>query len=296
MTPPLLIALPGNEKLGQDIAEILPAERGLIEVRRFPDDETYLKYDCAVRGRQVILLCALDHPDEKFLPLTFAAATARELGAMKVGLVCPYLAYMRQDRRFEPGEAVTSSCFARLLSTQIDWLVTVDPHLHRWGSLAELYTVPTEVIHAAPLISEWIARKVESPLLIGPDSESRQWVSAVAGRAGAPYVVLQKVRRGDRDVEISVPDIERWSEHTPVLVDDIISTARTMIETVRHLRSAGLKAPECIAVHGIFAGNAYEELITAGAGHVTTCNTVPHRTNAIDVSGLLADGIRTVAP
>jgi ribose-phosphate pyrophosphokinase len=236
----------------------------------------------------VVLLCTLDRPDDKFLPLLFAAAAARDLGAKRVGLVVPYLAYMRQDRRFNEGEAVTSSYFARILSAGIDWLVTVDPHLHRRTSLDEIYSVPARVVHAAPLISAWIRQNVERPLLIGPDSESAQWVAAVARDADAAHLVLNKVRHGDRDVEVSVPDVAKWRDHTPVLIDDIVSTGRTMIEAIGHLKREGTRPPVCVAVHGIFADDAYQNLITAGAARVVTTTSVPHVSNAIDIAALLA--------
>lgn len=289
---PLLVALRENEPLAKPLAEAIGAEAGRLEVRRFPDGETYLRYDTRPAGRPVIILCSLDRPDDKFLPLLFAAATARDLGATSVGLVSPYLAYMRQDRRFQPGEAVTSTYFAQTLTRQVNWLVTVNPHLHRRGSLSEIYSLPAVALHAAPLIAEWIRHAVEQPLLVGPDAESEQWVAAVAQDAGAPHLVLEKIRRGDRDVEVSVPDIERWQGHTPVLVDDIVSTARTMIETVGHLVRAGVRPPVCIAVHGIFAGKSYQELLRAGAARIVTSNTIPHESNAIDVTDLLADAVR----
>lgn len=121
---------------------------------------------------------------------------------------------MRQDRRFQPGEAVTSSAFARIISREVDWLVTVDPHLHRRSALSEIYSVPSTALHAAPLLASWIRENVERPLLVGPDSESAQWVAAVAETVGCPLVVLEKIRRGDRDVEVSVPQVERWTAHT----------------------------------------------------------------------------------
>jgi ribose-phosphate pyrophosphokinase len=85
------------------------------------------------------------------------------------------------------------------------------------------------------------------------------------------------------DVEVSVPDAGRWRRRTPVLIDDIISTARTMIATVSHPRRAGLAAPVCIGVHAVFAGPAYKDLLRAGAGRVVTCNTIEHRSNTIDL-------------
>jgi len=186
MTVPLLIAMPGNEKLACELAAKLGCDLGHVEMRQFPDGETYLRLLTSPEGRAVAMVCTLDHPNDKLLPLLFAAATARELKASKVGLVSPYLAYMRQDRRFKPGEAVTSRQVAHLLSDAFDWLVTVDPHLHHYGSLAEIYSIPTRVIHAAPLISRWIRVNVANPLIIGPDSESEQWVAAAANDAGAP--------------------------------------------------------------------------------------------------------------
>jgi ribose-phosphate pyrophosphokinase len=236
MHAPLLFPLAAEDPLAKAVADALAAELGDLEIRRFPDGETYLRYRSAVQDRSVMLFGSLDRPDPKILPLIFAAGAARELGARAVGLIAPYLPYLRQDRRFNPGEAISSRHFAQLLSRDVDWLVTVDPHLHRYKSLSEIYGVPTLALHAAPLLSDWISREVERPLLIGPDSESEQWVGAVARDAGAPSIVLRKHRRGDREVEIEAPDIARWSGRTPVLVDDIVSTARTMIETVRILR------------------------------------------------------------
>jgi ribose-phosphate pyrophosphokinase len=293
MTAPLLVAMPGNDAMTRALARTLDAEIGELELRAFPDGETYLRFVADVAGRTIVVVCTLDRPNEKMLPLIFAAATARELGAARIGLVAPYLAYMRQDRRFQPGEAVTSRQVAQLLSDAFDWLVTVDPHLHRYGSLAELYRIPARVVHAAPLISAWVRQHVADPVLIGPDSESEQWVAAVARDAGAPFTVLHKVRHGDRDVEISLPDMQALAGRTPVLVDDIISSGRTMLEAVRLTAALGGPAPICIAVHGLFADDADQMLARAGA-RVVTSNTIAHPTNAIDVHSAIADAVRAL--
>ena len=288
----VVLALPGNEVLAAALATQLGVEFGRTEQRRFPDGESYLRLDTDVGGRHVLIAATLRDPDARFLPLAFLAATARELGAARVGLVVPYLAYMRQDMRFRPGEGITSRIFARLLSQEIDWLVTVDPHLHRYPSLTTIYAVESHVVAAAPAIANWIRMNVERPLVIGPDEESAQWVRAVALAAEAPHVVLRKVRRGDRDVEVSLPEVERWRDRMPVLVDDIISTARTLVAATRHLRAAGLAPPVCIGAHAILAGDAYESLLEAGAARVVTCNTVPHVSNAIDIVPGLAERCR----
>jgi ribose-phosphate pyrophosphokinase len=291
MAGPLLFALPGNEAFTAALARHLGADTGALEVRRFPDGESYVRLDTDVAGREVAFVSGLHEPDLKFLPLLFAARVAKDLGATRVGLVAPYLAYMRQDVRFKPGEAITSIYFANLLSQCFAWLVTVDPHLHRWKSLDEIYSLDAHVVPAAPVVGEWIRRNVQNPVLIGPDSESSQWVTAVAELAGAPFVVLDKTRRGDRDVTIEVNDDKALQGRTPVLVDDIISTAHTMIAVVSQLRERDLPAPVCIGVHGVFAPEAYRELAAAGAARIVTTNTIPHESNEIDLSGGVAAAV-----
>jgi ribose-phosphate pyrophosphokinase len=289
MTRPILIPLPGNRAMAETLASLLGGEVKLPALRSFPDGETYLRLDTDLHGRNVAIVCTLDRPDAKLLPLLFAAGTVSDLGAASVGLVAPYLAYMRQDRRFRPGEAVSARLFASLLSPHFDWIVTVDPHLHRIRSLSAVYDVPSRLIQAAVPIAEWIAKEISRPVLFGPDSESVQWVADVAARTGAPVVTLNKVRHGDMEVSIGSGDLSAWVSHTPVLVDDIISTGHTMLETMRVLREAGLRPPVCIGVHAIFSGTAYDDLRAASPARIVTTNTVAHPTNAIDIAPLMTN-------
>lgn len=288
----LVFAHPHNAGQAAALVKHAGYDEGALKIHTFPDGESLLQILTDVSGRDVLLFCSLDAPDAKAMFLMFFAQTAKDLGAKSVGLVAPYLGYMRQDRRFHEGEAVTSNLFAAFLSNHFDRLVTIDPHLHRHKVMNEIYTIPAHALHAAEVIAAWISEHVARPVLIGPDEESDQWVADVAARAGAAYTVLTKVRRGDQDVEVSVPDLAQYQNHTPVLVDDIISTARTMIDTVDHLKAAGMAAPVCIGVHAVFAGDGYEALKNSGAGQIVTCNTIPHETNAIDVTALLATGLQ----
>jgi ribose-phosphate pyrophosphokinase len=106
--------------------------------------------------------------------------------------------------------------------------------------------------------------------------------------------VLEKIRRGDRDVSVSVPDTDRWRDHTPVLVDDIASTARTMMGAASHVLQAGLAKPVCVAVHPVFADNAYAELQALGVGQIVSCNTIAHASNAVDLVPALAVAVQAM--
>ena len=287
----LILPLPGNEAFAAQLAGALGGELGRIETRHFPDGESYVRLHGDPSGRAVDLVCTLARPDPQFLPLVFAADAARELGASAVNLVAPYLAYMRQDIRFQPGECISSLSFARLLSSSFDTLLTVDPHLHRHPTLASLYTVPTATLQAAPLLADWIAANIPAPLVVGPDEESEQWAGAIAARIGAPHVVLRKVRHGDRSVEIQVPDLAAHRDRTPVLVDDIASSGRTLAVATHQLVGQGLRQPECVVVHALLDEAAYAEL-SGVFSRVTSTDAVPHPSNRIALAPLLADALR----
>lgn len=288
----VVLPAPGAEAQAAALAASLGAALGAVESRRFPDGETYLRLNDAMEDKEVIVVASLRDPDPQALGLWYLAATARELGARRIGIVAPYLPYMRQDRRFHPGEAVTSGIFARFLSDQFDWLVTVDPHLHRYPSLSAIYPIPAQTVASAPAIARWVQANVASPVIVGPDSESEQWATDVAGRIGCPAIVLAKTRLGDRSVEITVPDPHAHAGSTPVLIDDIVSSARTMAVATGRVREAFGTPPVCVGVHAVFAPDAMQVLEAAGAGRIVTCNTLPHPTNAIDVTPDIARAVR----
>lgn len=280
----------GEHPLIASLLVALDAEMGAIDSREFPDGESYLRIASHVDKRSCVVVCDLSDPNRKYLPLIFLLDTLRELGASNIGLIAPYLSYMRQDRRFVDGEAVTSRVFARALSAHIDWLVTVDPHLHRYHSLDEIYRVPSRVVQGAPALAEWLKAKTNL-LLIGPDAESEQWVSGIASYSGHPFVIGRKQRFGDRHVEVTLPDISDYPSHTAVIIDDVISSGQTILQCIKSVKKAGINRIQCVAVHGIFADGVDTALMSAGLESLVTSNTISHRSNAIDMAPLLVDPI-----
>jgi ribose-phosphate pyrophosphokinase len=197
---------------------------------------------------------------------------------------------MRQDQRFHPGEAVSAPLFAGFLEASFDWLLTVDPHLHRIPALAHVYRIPARSLASATLLAHWIRDQIPDAIVIGPDRESEQWVADIARRAAVPYQVLNKIRHGDRDVEVSLPDVDAARGHTPVVVDDIVSSGQTLIETLRHLRRLGLPPTVCVVIHAVFAGDSYQQLLAAGADRVVSTDSIQHVSNVISIAELLVAG------
>jgi ribose-phosphate pyrophosphokinase len=275
------------DRLATEFLKKLNGEVANYEIRSFPDGETYLRVLSDCLNRDIIILANLHQPNSKLVPLIFLCEVLKEMGCNKITLIAPYLPYMRQDIQFHAGEAVTSRFFAKLISQHVDLLITIDPHLHRYHSLSQIYTCDTRVLQANPVIAEWIKLNIEKPFIVGPDSESEQWAANVANMVGCPYLILEKQRFGDADVKVSAESAENYKGLTPVLIDDIISTGRTMTETAKWLSNKELSPPICIGVHALFSGDALQALQEANIEKVLTCSTITHDTNEIDISNLL---------
>jgi len=285
----IIFSMPGNEKISNSLIKLLHAETGKSIIRHFADGETYVKVLSNVYEKEAIIVCSLHQPDNKILPLYFLAKTLKELRAYPVTLVVPYLAYMQQDKSSSVGECISSGYLGELLSFFVDKLITVEPHLHHHNSLNEIYSIHTSSLQVSPLVSKWIDKNIQHPILISHDSESEQWISKLAAGANAPYIILGKI---DKAVDKGTPSLlEEYKEYIPVLVDDIITTAQTMIETIEQLKKVGMKPPVCIGIHAIFAAKAYEKLLNAGVEKIVTCNTIAHPSNAIYIDELLAQEI-----
>lgn len=280
------------------LLESLFAETGMARLdhgwRHFPDGESLFRIDGDCTDEELVIVADLSHPDHKIVPLLLLADTLRDLGAASIGLTAPYLPYMRQDVRFVPGEAITARYFPQILQRPFDWLVTVDPHLHRIASLDEIYSIPTAIVSASEPVAAWLKSNSDGAVLIGPDEESRQWVEAIANQAGLPFSVMRKQRHGDRDVSVECPeDLYQFSDRQPVLIDDMISTGQTIIEAARQLSASGFGKPACVCVHGLFADDIRELL--EHCSQVVSCNSVPAPTQPaieqIDLGPAIAEAL-----
>ena len=215
MSQSLLLYFAEEALPARRLAEACGLPAAAVESHRFPDDELRLRLPLQpgqALPEQLVLYRSLDRPNEKLVELLLLAGEARRLGVQRLWLVAPYLAYMRQDMAFHPGEVVSQQIIGPFLAGRFDGVITVDPHLHRIASLAE--AIPRGVavsLSGAPMLAELIAEQVEQPLLLGPDAESAQWVGQAAAVHGWPHGVCTKLRSGDRQVQIDHvgPHVER---------------------------------------------------------------------------------------
>lgn len=288
-----ILAFPDSIDAATRLATQLQAELGVIDLHRFPDGESLVTIPDPV-AKTVIFFRSLHDPNAKLIELLLAIETARQNGCKRVILVTPYLCYMRQDMAFKPGQAVSQRIIGQMLSEWVDDLITVDPHLHRVSHLNMALPYCNSVCATATTaLGEFLRTHTTNALLVGPDEESRQWVQQVAEVAGLDFAVASKERFGDRDVRVTLPNVDVRGRHT-VLVDDVISSGRTMIETAQALQAAGASKVSAICTHALFAEGALTAMQQAGIDPIWSSDAIPHPSNAVDLTPVLVDALRDI--
>lgn len=289
----LLLAFEDENELGERLARALGWPLALVDRHRFPDGETRLRLPPRLPAK-IVLLRGLQRPNEKLAELLLAAAGARELGAAHLTLVAPYLAYMRQDAEFTPGEVVSQRHLGRALAAWFDAVVTVDPHLHRVPTMDAVVPGRRGVaLTAAPLLGDFVAARVPGALLLGPDEEAAQWVQRAAAGRGLDHAVCRKHRHGDREVDVALPTVDVRGRAV-VLFDDVASTGRTLVAAARGALAQGAATVDVAVTHGLFVDDALAQVRAAGVRHVWSTDAVPHESNAVSVVPLLAEALRQI--
>ncbi|WP_372661057.1 ribose-phosphate diphosphokinase [Hydrogenophaga sp.] len=266
----------------------------VIERHRFPDGELRLRLPEVLPPR-LVFWRTLDHPNEKLVELLLAAQSARQLGARHLTLVAPYLAYMRQDMAFNPGEVVSQRVIGHFLANLFDAVITLDPHLHRVATLREAIPLPDAVaLSGAPLLADHIAQQRQNVLLLGPDEEALQWVALAAQRHGWDHGVCRKTRHGDRQVDVALPDLPLKGRQV-VLMDDVASSGHTLAQAARQLRAAGAASVDAAVTHALFAEGAVRLVREAGVGEIWSTDCIAHPSNAVSIVPLVAHTLAELA-
>jgi ribose-phosphate pyrophosphokinase len=290
-SPALVLHFDDEAALAQRLAAALGVPAACIDVHAFPDGETRLRLPPALPSR-VVLLRGLQQPNAKLMPLLLAAAGARELGCARLDLVSPYMAYMRQDMAFTPGEVVSQRHLGRLLAAAFDAVIAVDPHLHRVATMDEVVPGRRGVaLTASGLLGAHVAQAVPGALLLAPDEEAGQWVRAAAAASGLDHAVCLKQRRGDRDVSVALQGAP-VAGRAVVLLDDVASTGRTLVSAAEAALAAGAASVDVAVTHALFVGDALEAVRAAGVRHVWSSDAVPHASNAVSIVALVAAALR----
>lgn len=292
----LVVEGPAGNGIGRSVASMLGYE--LLESRHtiFPDGESEVGIVGPIKGKDILIVQST-YPlqDKRLIELVLLANDAKKQGAKSIGAVVPYLAYARQDRRFEEkGNAISINTILEMLnSAGITTLVTVAPH--NVESLSAFNGLVTVADAITPLASE-VKNGLTNPFVLAPDKGALDIAKHFAEVIGCDHAYIDKQRdklTGDINILKAPRDDFRGKEM--IVVDDIISTGGTIAQASRFAHANGASRVIAAAVHLVMAGNAYDKIKDAGVDAIYGTNSIPYdKAHTVDISKAVATAISSI--
>jgi ribose-phosphate pyrophosphokinase len=288
--------------LAERMAKQLGVELGEIELRTFPNDETYCRYDESIRGADVFIVQTGCPPvDKNLMELLLMIQAAKLASAKRITAVIPWFAYSRQDRKAKPREPISGRLVADMLQLAgADRVLTMDLHA---GQIQGFFTIPVDHMTALPLFARHfrdLGLQGEGIVSVAPDAGRAKVAVRFAEWLDADFAIMNKTRL-DHDIAAVTEITGRVRDKVALVGDDMITTGGTLLAGARALREQGAKDVWVFATHAIFSGDALERFAEADLAGIVVTDTVPidplkqpGNMQVLSVGELLADTIMNV--
>ena len=291
----IVIGGSNSKELAEKVSNNLDCKFVTPEKKEFPDGEIYLRIPEEIQGEEAIVIQSTYYPPNRNLMELFLLLDACEdLGAEKITAVIPYLAYARQDKRFESGEAVSLRTVAKLIEESgADEVSVIDIHPQDIGEDPEVFDVPSHNLTAASILVEHIEDNFElkDPIVLGPDAGAKKRAEWAAEAIEADWDYMEKKRLGPEEVEMTPHEMD-VENRDAVILDDIISTGGTMVEAIEILNERGARNVYAACTHPVLIGDALKNIREAGVEEVIATDTIKSEVSKVSVAPVVSKALR----
>ncbi len=289
-----------NRDLALEVCSFLGVAPGEAELTKFPDGEIYFHVLENVRGADVFIIQPTCHPvNDNLIELLIMIDTFKRASARRITAVIPYYGYARQDRKDKPRVPISAKLVADLITAAgANRILTMDLHADQ---IMGFFNIPVDHLYALPVLLEHIkSLRLANLAIVAPDTGGVQRARAYAKRLAVELVIVDK-----RRVEPETPEIlhiigDVFGRNL-IVVDDMITTAGTLVQTLQELKKGGAVKIYAAATHPVLAGPAIERLRRADLEEIFVTNTIPvppekrlHNLRVLSVAMLLGEAIKSI--
>jgi len=273
-----------SESIAKDISKNLQASLIKTNIKRFPDNELYVRLLDDISNEHVVIV-QTTYPDQNIVELLLLQDAVKEAGAKKITVVIPYFGYARQDKKFKNGEPISARAIAKIISLNADKVITVDPHKEY---ILDFFTIPALGCSAIPELANFIKKKQKINLVLAPDKGALDRAKKASEIINCDFDYMEKTRIDGTTIKIKPKKLDVNNKNVAI-VDDIISTGGTMAKSIKELKKQGAKNVIVACTHGLFAGDAIKNLKSAGCNEIISTNTIQNDYSKVKISSCITN-------
>ena len=296
MNSPRIFAGSSNVNLAKSVSQKSKIPLGNIELGFFSDGEIDVWVKDDVNNSSVFILQSNSTPvNNHIVELALVADALKRSGALKITAVIPYFGYSRKEKQNRPGEPISAKVVADLItSSGINKIICLDLHS---DAIVGFFNVPVIYLSAMETLAKRITKeKLKSPVVVAPDVGGVKRTRNFASYLNAPLAVIEKHRQTDKRDVIEVLSITgELIGDTAIIVDDIISTGGTIIESAEVLKKKGVKKIIVCTTHGVFAKDAIKNIENSPIDKMYVTNSISQeglkstKIEVVSIANLVAD-------
>ncbi|MFH1403394.1 MAG: ribose-phosphate diphosphokinase [Candidatus Altiarchaeota archaeon] len=274
--------------LAWEVSKQLKCPAGKTDIRKFPDGEIYVRVETEVAGKECAVIQSTRSSDD-FMEIIFLMDALRDAGATQIHLMAPYLGYMRQDKVFKEGEALSAKTILKTLHELADSISTINCHFLNSGGETVFNSVNFMNLDAIPTIVDYMRKDLKNPVVIAPDKGSLTYAKAASEMLGCQFNHLEKTRISGEEVSVEDKKLN-VNKKDVLMIDDIISTGGTIIEASKIIRKYRPASINVACVHGLFLSGVKQ--FQGVVDRIVSTNTIESPISKISVARIIADDLR----
>ncbi|MBI2442717.1 MAG: ribose-phosphate pyrophosphokinase [Candidatus Levybacteria bacterium] len=262
--------------LARHVASILRLKLGNIEHHLFPDGEQRVMLKESVVDEDVVIIQSTGMPtDRNYIELFLLLDAATRNGAKSVTAVIPYVGYSRQDHVFRTGEARSLEVMINFIETAgATRMIGFDFHSIK---LPELFTIPVTHLSALPLFAATIKQNGwldNETVLVSPDMGGLRRLGILADMLSGMAMTSVEKNRDLATGSIGASGVHGEVKRRCLIVDDMISSGRTIVQAAEILSQNGAEEIYVFATHPVFSEDAEKILQESVARRVFVTDTI----------------------
>ncbi len=303
MSDQIIIAGPASQSLGVKVGNILGAEVISCETKRFPDGECYLRVDLEneekVKGKDAVIIqttgaSARGDQNRHYMELIMIISAVKRMGAGKIKVIMPYMAYSRQDKVFRPGECKFAVDLLKVIEhAGADEFYTIDIHAPK---VFEEISIPAHNLDPMKALADEVNKRgVKNPVVICPDKGAYNRSRDFAKYLGNEVPVAQFEKKRDvktGEVTMEASDDINIDGMEAIIADDIIATGGTMSLAIQYAKKFGAKEIYAVGTHPLLIKTATYKLLSAGTEEIIGTDTLDSPVMTVSMAQVIADGLK----